>query len=88
MMPALLVIGIGGRSRRLFPLPLPLFVVWPLVLSALALVGLAGLLCRLSGAEPSGLRAARTGLLAFFHLSGFRAEVESPDGTRLRVLLV
>jgi hypothetical protein len=88
MMPALLIIGIGGRSRRLFPLPLPVFLLWPLVLFALALVWLAERLLRLSGADPSWLRAAKVGLLAFFHLSGFRIEVESSDGTRLRVLLV
>jgi hypothetical protein len=88
MMPALLVIGIGGRSRRIFPLPLPVFLLWPLVLFALALVWLAERLISLSGADPSWLRAAKTGLLAFFHLSGFRIEVESSDGTRLRVLLV
>lgn len=77
MIPALAIIGFG--RKRMIPLPVPLFLLWPFILLALAVVGLAGWLTRRQPAARSGLLVARTALLATFHLSGLRIDVRSRD---------
>ena len=69
------------------PLPLPVFLAWPLVLVALAGVTMAERLAVRRDAV-AGLTMARAGLLALCQLSGLKIDVRSADGTRVFIWLV
>jgi hypothetical protein len=86
MMPALVLIEVG--RRRLVPIPLPVFLLWPLVLLALVAVGLMRLVLAVIGRPPGVLGAAATGLRALFQLAGLRVDVESADGERFRIQFI
>ena len=77
MIPALAVVGFG--RKRMIPIPMPFFLLWPFILLALAVVGLASCLTRRQYPSPRGLVAAKTAILALFHLSGLRIDVRSRD---------
>ncbi|MBN2170030.1 MAG: hypothetical protein JW819_01760 [Candidatus Krumholzibacteriota bacterium] len=81
MIPSLLLVGVGRRRRVI--LPLPVFLLWPL----LALFALAAwILLRLAPAGTVTASAARTGLSALAvacQLSGTRIDVRDPDGPQV-----
>ena len=77
MIPALAIIGFG--RKRMIPLPVPFFLLWPFILLALAVVGVASRLTRRQHAARSGLAVAKTALVAMFHLSGLRIDVRSRE---------
>jgi hypothetical protein len=78
MMPALALLGVRG-PRWLPPLPLPLFLLWPLVPLGL---GLARILRRGRPAEAWRLRAA---LRMFRELRGLAIDVDTSDHTQVRI---
>lgn len=81
MIPALLLVGVGGRRRAI--LPLPLFLLWPLL--ALFALGV-GALRLLAPAGTEAARAARAGRLALavaWQLSGTRIDVRDPGGEQV-----
>ena len=85
MIPAIGLVLIG-KPRSVVPLPLPVFLVWPVMLVALAGVTLAARL--VDGRDrDSALTVARCGLLACCQLSGLRVDVRSSDGTRVLIWL-
>lgn len=86
MIPAMAILRIG-RGRRL-PVPLPLFLLWPLVLLALLLVALAGPLADRRSEAGRRLLAARLGILALFRLSGLSVDARGSDGREVRIRLV
>ena len=82
MIPALLLIGIGWQRR--LPLPVPLFILWPLAFLAVAATGAVQLARRIT--RP----AAETPLVpppleALFQLSGLRLDVRTRDGTGILI---
>ena len=81
MIPALAIIGFG--RKRMIPLPVPFFLLWPFIVLALAVVGLASWLTRRQRTVRSGLAVAKIALLAMFHLSGLRVDVRSHDQTNV-----
>lgn len=86
MMPALVVIGVS--RRKLIPIPLPVLVLWPLVLLAFAAVWTLRLGLAVLGRPPGVLETAETGLRALFELAGLRIDVESADGVRFRIQFI
>ncbi|MCY3844457.1 MAG: hypothetical protein OXH69_13060 [Acidobacteria bacterium] len=87
MMPVLGVVGVGGR-RWAVPLPLPLVVLWPLVLVPLgAAAGLERLL-RPSAAGPRRPTVAGAVLAMLWQLSGLRIDVCSARGVRVLLWLL
>jgi hypothetical protein len=79
-MPALALIGLRGRAW-LPPLPLPLFLLWPLVPVAL---GVARVLDRKRPDEAAQVRAV---ILLFHALRGLRIDVDTRDEhVKIRVL--
>lgn len=101
MMPALAILGGAGvRGRRWF-LPLPLFLLWPLVLVVLAAMAIGTRVLRPSSSsmrafQPSDLSqsagrplaAARLTLRAFCQLRGLRIDVRSSDGEGFRLWFI
>ena len=81
MMPALGLIGIPG-PRWLPPIPIPLFLMWPLVLVCLAI---ARLLDRDRPAEAAKLRTA---MQAFRELRDLTIDVDTADHKQVRIRFV
>jgi hypothetical protein len=77
MIPALLVLGVGARR---FPIPLPLFLLWPLLLLALGVVSLAAAILGRRSEQGRNAHLAKAGLLALFHLSGLKIDVREKSG--------
>ena len=69
------------------PLPLPLFLAWPVVFIALGGVTMAQALVDERDTRAA-LRMARVGLFAFCQLSGFKLDVRSAEGERVLVWLL
>ncbi len=86
MIPAVGLILLG-KTRWSVPLPLPVFLAWPLVLVALGGVTVAEHLVARRHAVPR-LTLARAGLLALCQLSGLKIDVRSADGTRVLIWLM
>lgn len=80
-MPALLLIGMR-QPHWLPPVPLPLFLLWPLVLSCL---GIARILDRNRPAEAEKLRTA---MLVFRELRGLTIDIDSTSHERVRIWFV
>ncbi len=78
MPPVLLIIGLG-RSRR-FPLPVPLFLLWPLVAVAYGILVLCQRYLRLDKEVVDKIRLARAALGGFAAMSGLKVDVRSQDG--------
>ena len=81
MMPAVGLIGIS-RTRWLPPLPVPLFLLWPLVPLCL---GLARLMDRSRPVEAAKLRAA---IYIFCELRGLRIDVDTADERHVRIRFI
>ncbi len=81
MMPALALVGIPG-PRWLPPIPIPLFLLWPLVLVCL---GFARLLDRDRPAETAKLRTA---MHVFRDLRGLTIDTNTADHKRVRIWFV
>ncbi len=85
MLPALAIIGIG--SGRRFRVPLPLFLLWPLLLvGALVMAAVGG--SRVRTGRPGFFARFRTCLAVFCHLSGLNIDVRSRDGTSFYLRLI
>jgi hypothetical protein len=80
-MPALALVGIPG-PRWLPPVPLPLFLLWPLVLACL---GVARLLDR---DRPEPARKLRTAMHVFTELRGLTIDVDTRDHKKVRIRFV
>jgi len=80
-MPAIALIGIPGR-RWLPPIPLPLFLLWPLVLVCL---GFARLLGRERPTQAQKLRAA---MRVFRELRGLAINVDTAAGKQVRIWFI
>jgi hypothetical protein len=85
MIPAIGLVQIG--RKRWVPLPLPLFLLWPLLLVGWLLLEGVRLLVPRGSAAALSLEAARLGFLTLFHLSGLRVDVQSADGAKVRFRL-
>jgi hypothetical protein len=81
MMPTLALIGIPG-PRWLPPFPLPLFLLWPLVLVGL---GIARLLDRGRSSRAAKVRAA---LEVFCELRGLAIDVDTADNKQVRIRFI
>ena len=81
MMPVLALVGLPG-PRWLPPVPIPLFLLWPLVLACL---GLAKLLDR---ARPEQAEKLRTAMQAFRGLRGLTIDVDPADQKPIRIRFV
>ncbi len=80
MLPALVLVGTGGRRR--FWIPIPAFVLWPLWLLGW-LVWSVFRICRFPWAAM-----LREALLLGTHLSGVRLDIDSADGTRIHIRMI
>jgi len=76
MPPALLLLGFG-RVRR-FVLPLPLILLWPLLLLGWLCLGV-GWLATAGRVRPAALLAGAAGLRALHELRGTRIDVRGRD---------
>ncbi len=86
-MPVLGVVGVGGR-RWAVPLPLPLILLWPLVLVPLgAAAGLERLL-RPGAAGPRRPTVGGAVLAMLWQLSGLRIDICSARGVRVLLWLL
>lgn len=81
MMPSLALVGLS-RPRRLPPLPVPLFLLWPLVLFCLAI---ARLLQRDRPMHAARLRAA---MQVFRELRGLSVDLDIAEHRQLRIRFV
>jgi len=81
MMPALGLIGIPG-PRWLPPIPIPLFLLWPLVL---VLLGIARLLER---DRPDEAATLRTAMHVFRDLRGLSIDVDAADHKQVRIWFI
>ena len=81
MMPTLALVGIPG-PRWLPPIPIPLFLLWPLVLVCL---GFARLLDRVRPAEAAKLRTA---MQVFRELRGLAIDVDTADHKPVRIRFI
>lgn len=81
MMPTLGLIGIPGL-RWLPPMPVPLFLLWPLVPVCL---GIVALLDRERPAEAAKLRGA---IRLFRELRGLSIDVDTADHRKMRIRFV
>ena len=88
MMPAIALLTVRLKRGGQVPLPLPVFLFWPLVLLALGCVELLRRIVPVDSEAAAGLLAARTGLLALFQLSGTEIDLQSRggDGFQLRLI--
>lgn len=86
MFPAIGLVRVG--RKRGFPLPLPLFLLWPLLLVGWLLLEGARLLVPRGAAAALSLDAARLGFLTLFHLSGLSVDVQTSDGVNVRFRLI
>ena len=86
MIPSLMMIGVGRGCR--YPLPLPLFLLWPLI----ALAGLVLALCLPFAPSDSTvgrrIRAGWQALRAFAQIRGLKIDVLSKDGERVLIWFV
>ncbi len=80
MPPAILLMGLG-RCR--WPVPLPFFLLWPLLLLAALGIGLLRLIFPAHSPRSSAWRYGWFGLRAVCHLHGTRVDVRSNDGERV-----
>jgi hypothetical protein len=83
MIPALLILGIG-RQRR-FPIPLPLFLIWPFVIVALGIVSIGAAVFGRRTEQGRHLHLARIGLLTLFQLSGLKIDVREQSGEGVNI---
>jgi len=91
MWPTLLLVRIGGR--RGVPLPLPLFILWPLLLVAWLCLGLGYLGLALSRAfarRPRGesLAGLWLALRLVPHLRGVLVDVQAAAGERVYIRII
>jgi hypothetical protein len=86
MWPSLLVLGIGRRRR--LPVPLPLFLAWPIVGAGWAVVGLAGFVAPGATRRPGAFGTLRTGLTLFNQIRGTRIDIDDSNGTHVHLRLV
>jgi hypothetical protein len=82
-LPAFLVAGVG--RKRTFPIPFPLFPLWPLVGIGYASLWLA---TALLGREGPALSRLRLGLECYRSLAGLRVSVRSRTGRAVDVRFV
>ena len=76
MPPVLLLLGIG-RVRRVF-VPLPLILLWPLLLLGWLFLGVAWL-ATVGRPRPDSLQAGAAGLRALHELRGTRIDIRRRD---------
>ena len=81
MMPSFAVVHVS-ESRRVPPLPLPLFLLWPLVPVSL---GVAELMKR---ARPDQAAKLRIAALVCCELRGLSIDVDTSDHKRVRIRFV
>jgi hypothetical protein len=81
MMPALALVGIPG-PRWLPPLPIPLLLLWPLVVICLGVVRL------LRRKRPDAAAKLRAAMLVFRALRGLTIDVTAADRRPVRIRFV
>ena len=86
-MPVLGVVAVGGR-RWAVPLPLPLIVVWPLVLLPLGAAAALERLFRWGAEGPRRPTVAGAALAMLWRLSGLRVDVRTARGVRVLLWLI
>jgi len=85
-MPALAWIAIG--TGKLWPIPVPIFLLWPVIWLALAATGLARAAYRRPGSIGLMLASANQALLAIGQLRGLAVDIQGSDGTRIFIRVV
>jgi hypothetical protein len=83
MPPALLLVRFGRRRR--LTLPVPLFLLWPLLLLAWLVLGLAWLMTT-GRSRPTGLLAGITALRTFGALGGTTVDLRGDSHLYFRFL--
>ncbi len=86
MPPALIIILIGSRKR--IPIPVPLFILWPLVAAVALLVALAWLLIPSSRWHRTPFAVMALGLRIFWNLHGLKVNVDAHDGTKVYINVI
>lgn len=81
MVPSFLLLGIGRQPRLWIPLPV-LLLVWPIWLLGWA-VWLVMWFFRIPGE-----RVVQIALIATFHLSGLRVDVDTTGGDNIHIRLI
>jgi hypothetical protein len=79
----LMIVTLEG-ARRHFTLPIPLVILWPILLPAMLLAALVALVRAPRLAWPF----VRFGGSCVFHLSGMEARVRNRDGEGVRVRFI
>ena len=87
MIPTLGVVAMGGR-RWMVPLPLPLFLGWPLVLVPLGAAVVIERLFRSRAVGRSRPTVAGAVLSLVCQLSGLRVDIRNVRGVRLLIWLI
>jgi hypothetical protein len=85
MPPAILLMRFGWRG---WPLPLPFFLIWPLVLLAAFAVALLRVLLPAAGPKSAPWRYGWIGLRVFCQLHGTKVDIRSNDGARVYLSFV
>lgn len=85
MWPSLLIVGVGPRHK--FPLPLPLFLLWPFLLLGWLAFGLGWLVTREWRARPA-LAGMYGVLMLAAHLRGLRVDARPQRGPGVRICIV
>jgi hypothetical protein len=80
MLPALLLLGIGGH-RRIW-IPLPALLLWPFWLLG-GVVWLAFWMLKIPWEKP-----LRLALVLTLHMSGTKVDIESTGGNRINVRMI
>lgn len=80
MLPAVALLGVGPAGWRI---PIPLFLLWPLFLGALAVIGLVEAV-----SSGGGLRRTRALWAALWELHGVKVDVQTATGRRLFLWLL
>lgn len=80
-MPALVLVGIPG-PRWLPPIPVPLFLLWPLVVICFGIARL------LESGRPDAAAKLRTATQAFCELRGLTIDIDAAGHKRVRVRFI
>jgi len=81
MMPALALVAIPG-PRWLPPIPVPLFLLWPLVFVCLGIARL------LDGERPAEAAKLRGAMHVFRELRGLSIDAETADGKPIHIKFI
>lgn len=86
MLPSLLLISIGSRCR--IPIPVPIFLLWPLIVLFALPIGLVWLVLPARIWQGSLFAKGALFLRLLWNLHGLKVDVTSNDGTKVYISVI